>query len=414
MKNGRWIAGSRRLYARLINIYPKEYLAEYGSAMLQVFTDQCREISREQGIPGLAFLWLRTIIDLGKTAVSEHMHARQSAMKLPDIAPLAWKDALLVLIPGSVWLIVYTVLLVWNDAHLYEMLFLSILLSAIPILWVWWRSKEFPVWGLIPAGMIVYEAFETIYNIPFRLSGFHTGSWLLLTALFFILIVALGWRHARLWHPSGKVTLWLGICLFAILTQIVLMVFYNPQSSHWSWSAVLSESMKNSYPSLWFVVEETTGLLLFVVCTTMFARKHANLSVLFLLGYFFTNYLSFRVPAATAGSVYTLVFAYRLFLTILLPLWIVRASSTHSRSRGIIIPSIFAFLALALLSGGIYAGWLLNDMPSKDSALLVVWSVFRTASFIAGFILAEHLCRAAGPLLKSSPIQEISPKTVQA
>jgi len=415
MKNERWVAGSRRLYARLIKLYPKEHVAEYGEAMRQVFTDQCREISREKGIPGLVLLWLRTMVDLGKTAVSEHMHARQAAMRLPEIAPLPWKDAWLVLIPGSVWLIVYTVLLVWNDAHVYEMLFLSILLSAIPILWIWWRSKEFPVWGLIPAGMILYEAFETIYNVPFRWSGFHAGSWLLLTAIFFVLIVSLGWRYARLWHPSGKVAIWLGICLFANLAQIALMVFYSPQASHWSWTAVLSESMKNSFPSMWFVVEETIGLLLFVVCTTMFIKKQGNLSVLFLLGYFFTNYLSFRVPLATAGNVYSLVLVYRLFLTILLPLWVVRASSARSRSRGVTIPAILAFLALAVLSGGIYAGWLLKDMPSKDSALLIAWSVFRTASFIAGFILAEQLSRTAGLSMKDSlrPM-EIPPETAQA
>ena len=116
MTNEHWVAGSRRLYARLINLYPKEHVAEYGTAMQQVFFDQCREISQEQGMLGLVFLWLRTIIDLGKTAVSEHIHARHTGIGLPEIAPLVWTDTLLVLIPSLVFLITYVALLIWNSA----------------------------------------------------------------------------------------------------------------------------------------------------------------------------------------------------------------------------------------------------------------------------------------------------------
>jgi hypothetical protein len=415
MKRESWVAGSRRLYAWLLKLYPKDHVEEYGAAMLQVFTDQCREISKEQGFPGLVFLWLRTIIDMGKTAVSEHMHARHAGLGLPEIVPLAWTDTLLVLIPSLVLLIFYVILLIWNTASISWMEFWFNLLSAIPILWVWWHRKAFPVWGLVPTGIILYMAFETIYNVPFRLSGFHTGSWFLLTALFFALIISLGWRYARRWHPSRQIYVWVGICLLANLTQVVLMLFYNPQASHWSWSSMFSESTKNLYPSVWFVVEETTGLILFVVCTSIFARKFGNLSVLLLPGYFFSNYLSFRVPSTTAGSVYPLVLAYRLFLTILLLLWIVRASSVRSRTWGIIIPAMLAFLSLAALDGGGFAGWLLRDMPSPYADLLVTWSVFRGISFIAGFILADQLCRAAGPALAGSlrPV-EIPPRTVQA
>ena len=418
MTNEHWVAGSRRLYARLINLYPKEHVAEYGTAMQQVFSDQCREISQEQGMLGLVFLWLRTIIDLGKTAVSEHIHARHAGIGLPEIAPLVWTDTLLVLIPSLVFLITYVALLIWNSASIDWMEFWFNLLSAIPILWVWWRRKVFPVWGLVPAGIILYLVFETIYNVPFRLSGFHTGSWLLLTALFLTLIISLGWRYVRLWHPSRQVYMWLGICLLANLTQVVLMIFYSrfyaPQVSNWNWSAALSESTKNNYPTVWFVVQETTGLLLFIVCTTIFARKFGNLSVLLLPGYFFSNYLSLRVPSAVAGSVYALVLAYRLFLTILLPLWIVRASSAGSRRWGIIIPALLAFLALAVLDSGQLPGLLRGDIPANYAALLAAWSVFRGASFISGFILADQLCRTVRPLPKGSLTQETSPKTVQA
>jgi hypothetical protein len=418
MTNKRWVAGSRRLYGWLIKVYPKEHVAEYGTAMQQVFTDQTSEISKEQGLLGLVFLWMRTLIDLGKTAVSEHVHARHAGMGLPEIAPLIWMDTLLVLVPSLMLLISYVALLIWNSTSIYWMEFWFNLLCAIPILWVWWRRKTFPVWGLLPAGIILYLVFETIYKIPFRLNGFHTGSWLLLTALFLTLIISLGWRYTRLWHPSRRFYVWLGVCLLANLTQVVLMIFYSRfyswQVSNWNWTAALSESLRNNYPTVWFVVQETTGLLLFVVCTTMFARKFGNLSVLLLPGYFFSNYLSFRDTSAAAGSVYTLVLAYRLFLTILLPIWIVRASSAQSRRRGIILPAILAFLALAALDSRFGTGLLLSGLPAQYADLIVAWSVFRAVSFIAGFMLADQLGRSDRPVTKGSLIQEIFPKTVQA
>jgi hypothetical protein len=415
----RWIAGSRRLYAKLINLYPKEHVAEYGPAMMQVFTDQCREVIQGEGFPGLAFLWLRTMADLGKTAVSEHMHARNSRIGLPEIAPIVWTNTILVIIPGLAWLIFYTAALIWNAAIINNMEFWSIILFAIPIVWAWWHTKVYPVWGLVPAGMLLYLAFETIYNVPFRLSGFHTGSWFLLTAAFLILIVLMGWRYVRHWHPSRGIYVWVGICVFANLTQVVLMIFYSrfysSQVSNWNWSVAFSEATKNSYPSVWFVMEETTGLLLFIVCTSRFARQYGNLSVLFLPGYFFMNYLSFRAPSGEATTVYPLVLMYRLFLTILLPLWIVRASSVRSRSLGIFIPAVLAFLALAALDRGQFAGWLWRNMTSQYMALLAAWSVFRAVSFTAGFILADQLCRAARPAMAPSLSQaRISSKTVQA
>jgi hypothetical protein len=210
----------------------------------------------------------------------------------------------------------------------------------------------------------------------------------------------------------------LGICLLANLIQVIVMIFYSrfyaPQASKWNWSAALSESIKNYFPTVWSVVQETTGLVLFVVCTSVFAKRYGNLSVLFLPGYFFMNYLSFRVPTATAGSIYSLVLAYRLFLTILLPLWIVRASSAQSRRLGITLPAILAFLALAALDGRFSTGLLLSGLPAQYADLLVAWSIFRGVSFIAGFMLADQLGRSVRPVTKGSLIQKISPKPVQA
>jgi len=102
-----------------------------------------------------------------------------------------------------------------------------------------------------------------------------------------ILIVFWDGDNARRWHPSGKVFVWLGVCLFCNPDQLVLMFFYSPQAFKLELERrCFRNRMKNFYPSVWFVLEETTGLILLYRLHSHLARRFANLSVLFLLGYF--------------------------------------------------------------------------------------------------------------------------------
>jgi hypothetical protein len=421
MKQNNLVESSRRFYARLINLYPKVHVAEYGDAMVQVFTDQCREASQKQGFLGLSILWLRTIIDLGKTAVDEHLQARGARIGLPVISPLPWKDVWLVLLPGLVILIIYAVMLVdkYNYLSLDPVIEWLAYLSAVPILLIWWRTKTFPVWGLVPAGLILYYVYRLITSIPFLLKGFYTSSWLLITTLLIVLIVSLGLRYARLWGVSRTAYLWLGICVFADLIQLGLMLFYNLKLSNWNWSSLLSETSLNVYPSPWFAVMEIIGFLLFIIITTFFARKYGDLSVLFLLGFIFITNL-YYVPVGKQSIIYTLAIAFLMLVTLVLPLWVVRASSARGRHLGIAIPIVFAILVQIVLESGTQTGWFFEGARAQYialaqyPALLVAYSIFGATSIAAGFILAMVLCRAARSQLPCSLDQAgIAQKTVQ-
>ncbi|HEX7620012.1 MAG TPA: hypothetical protein VF359_02300 [Anaerolineales bacterium] len=421
MKQNNLVESSRRFYARLINLYPKAHVAEYGEAMVQVFTDQCREAFQKQGFLGLLILWIRTMIDLGKTAVYEHLQTRSSKIGLPEISPLPWKDVLLVLIPGLVILIIYAVMLV--DKYYYLSLDPVIewlaYLSAVPILLIWWRTKTFPVWGLVPAGLILYYVYRLITSIPFLLKGFYPSSWLLITTLLIVLLVSLGLRYARLWGVSRTAYLWLGICVFADLIQLGLMLFYNLKLSNWNWSSLVSETSLNVYPSPSVAVMEIIVFLLFIIITTFFARKYGDLSVLFLLGFIFITNL-YYVPVGKQSIIYTLAIAFRMLVTLVLPLWVVRASSARGRHLGIAIPIVFAILAQVALEWGTQTGWFFEGARAQYialaqyPALLVAYSIFRATSIAAGFILAMVLCRAARSQLPGSLDQAgIAQKTVQ-
>lgn len=64
---------SHRLYALLLAAYPSTFRQEYGSQMAQVFRDRCREVARQSSGVGLLRLWQETLLDLLRTATTEHL-----------------------------------------------------------------------------------------------------------------------------------------------------------------------------------------------------------------------------------------------------------------------------------------------------------------------------------------------------
>jgi hypothetical protein len=66
------VALSVEVYQRLLALYPVGHRQEYGSAMAQLFRDQCRDAWADSRGWGLAILWRRVIYDLLKTSALEH------------------------------------------------------------------------------------------------------------------------------------------------------------------------------------------------------------------------------------------------------------------------------------------------------------------------------------------------------
>ena len=64
---------SVRIYTRLLAVYPDRFRAEYGHHMSQVFRDVCRRDYQRRGMTGMTSLWARTLLDLIRTTVEEHI-----------------------------------------------------------------------------------------------------------------------------------------------------------------------------------------------------------------------------------------------------------------------------------------------------------------------------------------------------
>jgi WD40 repeat protein len=72
MPRGKPSSLSTWVYRKLLLLYPRTYRREYGPLMLQLLRDQMRDVRRENGVRGLARVWMHTLWDLLATVPGEH------------------------------------------------------------------------------------------------------------------------------------------------------------------------------------------------------------------------------------------------------------------------------------------------------------------------------------------------------
>ena len=75
---------SQKIYERLLLAYPLRHRADYGTAMAQLFRDQCRDAWRESRNWGLLKLWLRVLPDLASTSTLERLAALNERKTMND------------------------------------------------------------------------------------------------------------------------------------------------------------------------------------------------------------------------------------------------------------------------------------------------------------------------------------------
>jgi hypothetical protein len=373
MTHNRWIENSKKAYRTLLNLYPGEHRGHFGVSMQQVFTDQCCSAFQQKGIPGILLLWLRTLPDLGYTALLEHITspgATWGLMEPVPNAPLPWKGVLLILLPGLVYLVSQIAQLVgepWYLTVYYRAAFLLIL----PVLVVWAITRRFPIWGLIPIGLLYRLVQEIGYQFIMLHPGVFSSNPLLnavLTAatmvdknplipilLFIISILFLAWRYIWKQKPSRSFWMMTGIYLLIFGIQITNNVInYAHQSQVNSFlSLEVTEALINN--SIWDLYN-FSALLLLIFLGTLFTRRHGFFAILIPMGYILPSMLIGAslnlddVPdsAATLVIVSIAVLSYRLLLSMVAPIWMSRTSSQSGKKR-IILFSIVIALSIHLV-----------------------------------------------------------------
>ena len=67
------IQRSERVYDFILKFYPRNYREEFGEEMKYVFSESLKDAFKVQGEVGILTLWTRTVIDTGKSLITQHL-----------------------------------------------------------------------------------------------------------------------------------------------------------------------------------------------------------------------------------------------------------------------------------------------------------------------------------------------------
>jgi hypothetical protein len=418
MKTNRWIALSLRFYRQLLRLYPQAYRETYEMEMLRLFTNQCQEAYQLHGRLGILLLWLRTLVDMGITVIREHLsdpHAKVGLLNAMPNTPLPWKGVLLVLIPGLIFFVTQIEQLTSTTKNWFFLVFSqAAFFMILPVLLVWLLTRRFPIWGLIPFGLL----YETILNngqygrlplfdrlfindnlILFGTNGYGVKELMAISFVWVILLGTLIWYHTQHQRIPRRAWKWLGLYGLMIVLRTVIEAYrvmglqnqYRPPDL----VGYLFEQ------SLWFFYESLPFLLL-VFIGLFFARKYQGFSFLILLGYLlptvvfgrygvWSDYIPFYVVSAA-------VLIYRFMVALVAPVWLVRAASLPSRQHAAAIPVAIAILCHLSLS---LVTWRVITLGLLDLVLLI-WNQLIIASGL-GLAVVLYLPREKDQAVISPP-----------
>jgi hypothetical protein len=87
------MSGHERAYRQLLRLYPGDFRHRYGAEMVTLFLDQLRDENAAERPTAGAALWLRTLVDIAKTAPLEHFRREAYVPRPVDPASVPLVDA---------------------------------------------------------------------------------------------------------------------------------------------------------------------------------------------------------------------------------------------------------------------------------------------------------------------------------
>jgi hypothetical protein len=438
MKSNPWIDGSRRAYARLLKLYPQEHRDEYGAEMLQVFGDQCREAYGRKRGWGVLGLWLRSLPDLGMSSLREHITAPNSTAGLLEAVPgrpLPWKGVLLVLLPGLVFLVGQIGQLNGVD-WFFTVLYRGAYFLILPVLLVWALKRKFPVWGLIPLGLLyrtactfifgrflggyfslkasldllkyryVYYYVSKAYAIvngvirPFNqflqknnVLAYQIATLILLGSLVALVVVV--WRRG-IFSKAGWIWLGLGtaVCLAGVLFQ---SRSYLDAAGGFAWIGLPKFLELVSWE-----FRDLAQILFIILAGTLLLRRYGSLALLLPLGYMIPSVLYGRftpqeslIPFFIVGAS---VLAYRVILTLVAPVWILRSDNVGGQTRAFGV-TLLAALFISVALNSLFALYYVTGQATSDMSIFF-FTIKDPLLNVAGTGLALALYRGSGEGLR--------------
>lgn len=429
MKRNRWIELSQRFYLQLLHLYPHAYREQYEMEMFCLFTDECREAHQEHGGLGILLLWPRTLVDVGVTAVSEHLADSQASLGLLQAnpnAPLPWKGVPLVLIPGLIFFISQIAQVTSTSDWFFIAFYRVAYYLMLPVLLIWLLTRRFPVWGLIPLGLLYkvlesYSPHQILSRIPFLrglpaleadplnpASPIFDLNYLIPLSVCTVGIGVLLWYISRHQQIPRAVWRWLAVYGLFIVFQIGIQTYNFIAWQGLDWSTAFNDPITKYFviqTPLYFLYEWLPFLLL-VFGGALFARNYGGLSFLLILGYLLPTIVFGRYgewnDALPFALVSTSLLIYRFVVALVAPVWLVRAASMQKRKRAAAIPvaiAILTHIALNLIAF-VTSTNLTGYQPRPLDFAMIVWDQLILA---AGLGLAVTLYLPREQTIASPP-----------
>ncbi|MFT3890725.1 MAG: hypothetical protein QM730_03755 [Anaerolineales bacterium] len=405
MKTNRWIESSQRLYRHLLRLYPQAYRTTYEEEMFRFFTSQCREAYQQRGRLGILLLWLRTFVDVGKTVVIEHLsdpNAKAGLLEATPNTPLPWKGVFLVLIPGLVFFVSQIAQVTTDKDWFFYVYYRAAFFLIAPVLLVWILTRRFPIWGLVPLGLLFgtlqksYSPGYLLRKIPFlthsevmwKVFGFALDPYYIVpisVCLAFLCILI--WYAVRSRRFSMPVWLWLAVYMALIIFQLLVVIqreYSQNVADGFDWRYI--KLFIAQVPLLYLY--NSLPFLLLVFIGYLFVHRHRGLSFLLLLGYLLPTIVIGRYGEGIDGlpfsAVVLAVLVYRIIVALVAPIWLTRAVSFPGQRRAAAIPiamavfchmSLNIILNLALANQYTYQLSLLDYVSSIWNQLIVVFGI---------------------------------------
>ena len=364
MQGNKWIKGSCAVYAALLNLYPQPYREHYAESMRQVFSDECRARYKEHGLWSLLGYWLRVLPDLGYTALVEHITTPGATLGLMEPvpgAPLPWKGVLLILLPGLVYLVSQIAQLIGTPWYL-TVYYRGALILILPVLLVWAIKRRFPIWGLIPLGLLYRLIMEVGYQVIMIYGEAYSANPILnfivtiektyetngpfVNILLTIAIVFLAMRYLKRERPVRRFWLWLSVYILLIVSQFIntfYALYQYDVSGSFSFAAVKDILSTYMASFAWDFYHGLT-LLLLVFLITLFTKRHGFYAILILVGYTLPtmligttwNFEELRNPALAVTVTTVVILVYRLLLSLVVPVWVSRTPRQSGKRHAIL------------------------------------------------------------------------------
>ena len=367
---------AERLYRVLLHLYPADHRETYGQAMLQHAQDLERDV-RDKGRLAAAALYLKLVGDGIANAGREHW----AALRASNFDPVPWPAVLMAAVPGLYMALSRRHADLFGPAlNVLGVVYIALFALVLPIMV--WRRRCFPVWALLPLGMLAWAltfmAGTSLSSLagPVPLPGFSMAvttilNGMLVAGIFYTLL-----RGDRI--PKSAIVMMALILLSGLLPLVHLSqrapVYLRP---HEILAAALFEPLQ--------------ALMLVAVGLTA-ARRY---NILALPAVFGGYMLLFGDSDYLWGSPYRdwpglpLYMAGMVFLFfVLAPAGLLRAKTDLGRATAVFAPAI-VFLVGRVAVPAFVLGEAARIYPGE-----IVFSGTILLSLVLGWILYRHIGRA--------------------